>query len=291
MPQSVFSWKILFYKTNKQNKLKTIAGIRFHKGGRIYYFDPNGIELKKGGMVIVETSFGKEVGEVVNIRDMDSRSKERELLPVIKAFDESDYGAIKEQEKEKERYLKIASELVVKHDLKMKILDANFGFDDSKVTFIFSSESRVDFRQLVKELTTKLKKQVVLRQIGPKDTARFLGGFGRCGRPYCCQTFLQNLESITMDMAKVQNLAGKGSGKISGVCGKLMCCLAYEVEVYEALIKNLPEIGSKIKTKKGMGVVIDQNIIKQSVLVDIDKDHTRIEVQIGERVEKEDKDE
>ncbi|HRY60492.1 MAG TPA: regulatory iron-sulfur-containing complex subunit RicT [Patescibacteria group bacterium] len=268
--------------------MKVIAGIRFHKGGRIYHFDPNGIELKKGDMVVVETSFGKEVGEVVNLRDMDSRSKERELLPVIRAFDESDYGIIKEQEKEKARYLKIAVELVAKHDLNMKILDANFGFDESKVTFIFSSESRVDFRQLVKDLTTKLKKQVVLRQIGPKDTARFLGGFGRCGRPFCCSSFLQNLESITMDMAKSQNLAGKGSGKISGVCGKLMCCLAYEAEVYESLVKNLPELGSKIKTKKGMGVVIDQNIIKQSVLVEVDKDKSRIEVQIGEKVEKDD---
>lgn len=271
--------------------MRQIAGVRFHKGGRIYYFDPNGIELKKGDMVIVETSFGKEVGEVAILRDMDSRAKERELLPVIKVFNESDYGTIQEQEKEKEKFLKIACDLVVKHDLKMKILDANFGFDDSKVTFIFSSESRVDFRQLVKELTVKLKKQVVLRQIGPKDTARFLGGFGRCGRPYCCQTFLQNLESITMDMAKIQGLAGKGSGKISGVCGKLMCCLAYEVEVYEVLMKNLPAIGSKIKTTKGMGTVIDQNIIKQSVLVDIEKDHTRLEVLIRDGVEKDDKDE
>lgn len=259
-----------------------IAGIRFHKGGRIYFFDTGDLEVKKGDMVMVDTSFGKEAGMAVSVREPFNDEKDKDHLFVVKVFDDEDYKKIGEQEKEKAQYLKIADELVKKHELDMKILDINFGFDDNKITFIFSSESRIDFRQLVKDLNAKLKKQVVLRQIGPRDAARLLGGFGRCGRPFCCQTFLQNLESITMDMAKVQNLAGKGASKISGVCGKLMCCLAYEVEAYKELADNLPAVGEKIKTKHGMAMVLDQNIIKQAVLVELEKNGNRIEVSFAE---------
>uniref|UniRef100_A0A7C4R1X3 Stage 0 sporulation protein n=1 Tax=candidate division CPR3 bacterium TaxID=2268181 RepID=A0A7C4R1X3_UNCC3 len=265
--------------------MSKIAGIRFHKGGRIYYFDSGSFDLKKGDIVMVNTSFGDECGEISIIKEISSRESKRNLMPVIKVFDEKDRELFNKKEKEKKSFLKTANDLVEKNNLQMKILDVNLSLDDSKVTFIFSSESRIDFRQLVKDLASKLKKQVVLRQIGPRDEARLLGGFGRCGRVFCCQSFLQNLESITIDMAKVQNLAGRGSSKISGVCGKLMCCLAYEVDVYKELIKGLPEIGEKLKTKKGLGTVIDQNIIKQTVLVEIDKDKTKIEMDFKEKEE------
>ena len=264
-----------------------IAGIRFHKGGRIYYFDAMDFELSKGAIVVVNTSFGDECGEVVNIKELNPKENKRDLMPVVKVFDEKSQDFFIKKEKEKQKYLRIANELVEKSDLQMKILDVNLSFDDSKVTFIFSSESRVDFRQLVKDLAAKLKKQIVLRQIGPRDEARFIGGYGRCGREFCCQTFLQNLESITIDMAKAQNLAGRGSSKISGACGKLMCCLAYEMEVYKELAKGLPEIGEKLKTKKGMGVVIDQNIIKQSVLVELEKTQAKLEISFAENSEEE----
>ncbi len=262
-----------------------ITGIRFHKGGRIYHFDPRDLDLKIGDMVVVDTSFGNESGEVVYVKETDKRIASRDLMPVLKKFDKKDYEQIKEQSSRREEYIDAAKELVEESGLEMKILDVSFSLDDKKVTFIFSSESRVDFRDLVKKISKRFKKQVVLRQIGPRDEARLLGGFGRCGRQFCCQNFLQDLESITMDMAKVQNMAGKGSSKISGVCGKLMCCLAYEVEVYKDLIINMPEIGSKIKTKHGQGIVVDQNIIKQTILVELEKNQTKVEVEIGEKEE------
>jgi len=259
-----------------------IAGVRFHKGGRIYFFNPGDLKISKSDIVMVNTSFGDEAGEVVNLKEMDPKAVKHNLMPVVKVFDKEEKKAFLKKEAEKEKYLKIAQDMIEKNGLQMKVLDVNLSFDESKATFIFSSESRVDFRQLVKDLNVKLRKQVVLRQIGPRDEARLLGGYGRCGRPFCCQTFLQNLESITIDMAKVQNMAGRGSSKISGVCGKLMCCLAYEVETYIELAKNIPEIGTKVKTKSGQGVVVDQNIIKQTVLVELEKNNVRNEFPVEE---------
>lgn len=259
-----------------------IAGVRFHKGGRIYFFNPGDLKVSKGDIVMVNTSFGDEAGEVVNLKEMDPKAVKHDLMPVVKVFDKDERKAFLKKEAEKEEYLKIAQNMIEKNDLQMKVLDVNLSFDGSKATFIFSSESRVDFRQLVKDLTTKLKKQVVLRQIGPRDEARLLGGYGRCGRPFCCQSFLQNLESITIDMAKMQNMAGRGSNKISGVCGKLMCCLAYEVETYKEMAKNIPEMGVKVKTKSGQGIVVDQNIIKQTVLVQLEKNGMRNEFPVDE---------
>jgi len=259
-----------------------IAGVRFHKGGRIYFFDPGELKVSKGDIVLVNTSFGDESGEVVNLKEMDPKALKHGFMPVVKIFNEKEKKDFLKKEEEKARYLKIAQEMIEKNGLQMKVLDVNLSFDENKLTFIFSSESRVDFRQLVRDLTLKIKKQVVLRQIGPRDEARLLGGFGRCGRSFCCQSFLQNLESITIDMAKTQNLAGRGSSKISGVCGKLMCCLAYEVETYHEMSKNIPEIGTKVKTKSGQGTVIDQNIIKQTVLVELEKNGVRNEFAVEE---------
>jgi len=259
-----------------------VAGIRFHKGGRIYHFNPGDIEIEVGDMVVVDTSFGNESGEVAYLRETKNKS-DRELMPVVRKFTKEDHDKVVDEGEKREEYIKIANELVKEGDLEMKILDVSFSFDGKKTTFIFSSESRVDFRELVKKLGKKLKRQVVLRQIGPRDEARLLGGFGRCGRQFCCQTFLRDLESITMDMAKVQNMAGKGSSKISGACGKLMCCLSYEVETYKKLMVGIPAIGSKIKTEHGQGIVIDHNIIKQTVLVELDKNKTRVEVDIDKK--------
>lgn len=259
-----------------------IAGVRFHKGGRIYFFDPGDLKISKDDIVLVNTSFGDETGEVVSLKEMDPKALKHGLMPIVKIFDDKERKDFLKKEEEKKMYLKTAQDMIEKNGLQMKVLDVNLSFDESKITFIFSSESRVDFRQLVKDMTTKLKKQVVLRQIGPRDEARLLGGYGRCGRSFCCQSFLQNLESITIDMAKVQNMAGRGSNKISGACGKLMCCLAYEVETYKELIKNIPEIGTKVKTKEGLGVVIDQNIIKQTVLVQLEKNGARNDFTIEE---------
>lgn len=262
--------------------MKKVAGVRFHKGGRIYFFDPGELDVSKGDMVIVDTSFGQEAGEVATLSEMGDSGFDKNLMTIVRVFNEEDKVALKKRDKNREKFLDISKQLVKEHGLEMRMLDVNFSFDDSKVTFIFSSESRIDFRQLVKDLSSKIRRQVVLRQIGPRDEARLLGGYGRCGRPFCCQTFLQNLESITMDMAKDQGLAIKGSSKISGVCGKLMCCLSYEVEVYRELVKNLPKIGDKVKLKKGSGTVIDQNIIKQTVLVSMEKTGVILEAKLDE---------
>jgi len=261
--------------------MKKVVGVKFLTGNKVYYFDPERFELKIGDWVIVKTSLGPEIGRVVLFKEIDSGGFAKELSSIVRLASDEDKKRILDFENEKAEILKICKDRIKKHQLPMHLIDAYPGLEGEKIIFIFSSESRVDFRELVRDLARVFKKQVILRQIGPRDEARFIGGFGRCGRELCCSKFLSNLESVTMDMAKIQRMDTKGSSKISGLCGKLMCCLAYELEQYKELSKKLPPIGQKIKLKEGIGEVVDQNVLKQTILLELEDSRARIEVPIS----------
>lgn len=242
-----------------------VVGVRFKKAGKIYYFDPEGTEIERGTDVIVETARGIEYGtvEIKNRMIADSEIIQP-LRKVIKIADEED--ALKKKindEKEIEAF-QICTEKIKKHELDMKLIDIELTFDLNKIIFYFTSEGRVDFRELVKELASIFRTRIELRQIGVRDEAKMLNGIGICGRPLCCATFLGEFQPVSIKMAKDQNLSLNPT-KISGICGRLMCCLKYEEEIYEELNKNLPREGDIIQTSLGDGEVLSVNILRQIV--------------------------
>ncbi len=248
-----------------------VIGLRFTPGGKIYDFDPQDIPFSVGDIVITETTQGKEAGKVIYInKEIDTKKQKNSIKKILRKATKQDLKNIKKLESYKKEALEIFKEKVKKHNLPMKATSVDFAFSGDKITFSFVAKTRVDFRELVKDLSRYFKKQIRLRQIGPRDEAKIIGGFGKCGEPLCCMRFLENLESVVMDMARVQDIASKGSEKISGVCGRLMCCLSYEADEYKILSKKLPEVGSKVKTKKGTGEVLDRNILKQTLIVQLE---------------------
>ncbi|MCR5419941.1 MAG: stage 0 sporulation family protein [Lachnospiraceae bacterium] len=249
-----------------------VIGVRFRTAGKVYYFDPGDIELKKGDHVIVETARGVEYGALVMPpTDMDEKEITQPLKPVIrKANDEDDKKEIRNREKEKEAF-KTCKEKIVKHGLDMKLIDAEYTFDNNKVLFYFTADGRVDFRDLVKDLASVFKTRIELRQIGVRDETKILGGIGFCGRPLCCHTYLSDFAPVSIKMAKEQNLSLNPS-KISGICGRLMCCLKNEEETYEELNKKMPNIGDMVTTEDGFkGVVNSVNVLRQLVKVVIEE--------------------
>ena len=249
-----------------------VIGIRFRTAGKIYYFDPKDIELKRGDHVIVETARGIEYGTVVMppslLADKEFNSP---LKPVMrKATEEDSEKEKKNREKEREAF-KICKEKIVKHGLEMKLIDAEYTFDNNKVLFYFTADGRVDFRELVKDLASVFKTRIELRQIGVRDETKILGGIGFCGRPLCCHTYLSDFAPVSIKMAKEQNLSLNPS-KISGICGRLMCCLKNEEETYEELNKKLPNPGDTVTTNDGFkGEVASVNVLRQLVKVVIDE--------------------
>ena len=248
---------------NEEEEVKTIhvAGIRFKPNGKIYFFDNTGITLKNGGHAIVDTARGLEYGEVAFA---DKEVKESSLvLPlrnVVRAATEED--AVKNQQnkiKEEEAF-KICLERIEKHELNMKLIEAQYSFDNSKLLFYFTSANRVDFRGRVKDLAGVFRTRIELRQIGIRDEAKIMGGLGACGRPLCCATFLSDFVQVSIKMAKEQNLS-LNSGKISGCCGRLMCCLQYEYKTYREEGAKTPSVGSTVRTRDGVGIVTDSNIL------------------------------
>ena len=244
-----------------------VIGIRFRTAGKIYYFDPKDIELKRGDHVIVETARGVEYGTVVmppsELKDKEFNSP---LKPVTrKATAEDSEKEKKNREKEREAF-KICKEKIAKHGLEMKLIDAEYTFDNNKVLFYFTADGRVDFRELVKDLASVFKTRIELRQIGVRDEARMLGGLGICGYPYCCKQFLDDFQPVSIKMAKEQGLSLNPT-KISGSCGRLMCCLKYEQDSYEYLMKITPGIGDSVKTPEGVATVVDVNMITGNLIV------------------------
>ena len=234
-----------------------VIGVRFRQSGKIYYFDPNGIKVTQGENVIVETARGLEYGQTVAENKLVPNT---EIVPPLrkvlrKATPEDDARHALNGQKEKEAF-DICLQKIEKHKLGMKLIEVEYTFDNNKLLFYFSADGRVDFRELVKDLASVFKTRIELRQIGIRDEAKMMGGLGVCGRPFCCKTFLNDFTQVSIKMAKEQNLS-LNSAKISGTCGRLMCCLRYESEVYEEELKRTPKIDSIVDTPDGEGVVCE----------------------------------
>ena len=248
-----------------------IVGIRFKKAGKIYYFDPNELDIKKGDYVIVETARGIEFGEcVIGIKQVTEEEVVAPLKSVIRIANDEDIAKHKENKDKESEALDICLKKIEDHKLDMKLIDVEYTFDNNKVIFYFTADGRVDFRELVKDLATVFKTRIELRQIGVRDEAKMIGGLGPCGRTMCCSSFLGDFASVSIKMAKEQNLSLNPT-KISGICGRLMCCLNYEQSTYEYIRKRLPKVGSIIKTEDGNGEVISNNAVKELVKVKMKK--------------------
>lgn len=256
-----------------------VIGVRFRTAGKIYFFDPLQFEIKKGDHVIVETARGIEFGTVVSgVREVEDDKVVQPLKPVIRIATERDREQeASNKEKEKEAY-KICLEKIHKHNLEMKLIDAEYTFDNNKVLFYFTADGRIDFRELVKDLAGVFKTRIELRQIGVRDETKIMGGIGICGRPLCCHSYLSDFIPVSIKMAKEQNLSLNPT-KISGVCGRLMCCLKNEEETYEELNRRLPNVGDYVTTEDGYkGEVQSVNVLRQlvKVVVDLGNDEREI---------------
>jgi cell fate regulator YaaT (PSP1 superfamily) len=250
-----------------------VIGVRFRTAGKIYFFDPLNFEVKRGDNVIVETARGIEFGTVVgDPKEVEDDKVVQPLKPVIRVANQRDYEQeAANKEKEKEAF-KICLEKIKKHELDMKLIDAEYTFDNNKVLFYFTADGRIDFRELVKDLAAVFKTRIELRQIGVRDETKILGGIGICGRPLCCHTHLSEFVPVSIKMAKEQNLSLNPT-KISGVCGRLMCCLKHEEETYEYLNKKLPNVGDLVTTDDGLkGEVHSVNVLRQLVKVIVEVD-------------------
>lgn len=248
--------------------MKKIVGVRFRNSGKVYYFDPKKIKIQQGDHVIVETARGMEYGSVVNgIQEVEEDKVIQPLKPVIRvATAEDDHQNERNRKKEKEAQV-ICAEKIRKHKLEMKLIDAEYTFDNNKILFYFTANGRIDFRELVKDLASVFKTRIELRQIGVRDETKLLGGIGICGRPLCCSTYLSDFVPVSIKMAKEQNLSLNPS-KISGVCGRLMCCLKNEQETYEYLNSRLPSQGDEVQTVDGFtGAVKSVSVLRQMVKV------------------------
>ena len=251
--------------------MEEVIGVRFKKVGKIYYFDPTGIKIDVGQNVIVETSRGIECGEVViSNKSVEDNDIIKPLKQVMRVATEEDMEQVKKnKEKEKEAF-QICLEKIAAHKLKMKLVDVEYTFDCSKILFYFTADGRVDFRELVKDLAYIFRTRIELRQIGVRDEAKLLGGLGICGRPFCCKTFLGEFQPVSIKMAKEQGISLNPT-KISGTCGRLMCCLKYEQDAYEDLLKITPKVGAYVQTPDGKGTVAEINLITGVIKVKLDK--------------------
>lgn len=250
-----------------------VVGVRFRTAGKVYYFDPGKYKIQKGDHVIVETARGIEYGTVASgTMEVEEEKIPQPLKPVLRiATQRDDKQEAENREKEKEAF-KICLEKIQKHKLEMKLIDAEYTFDNNKVLFYFTADGRIDFRELVKDLASVFKTRIELRQIGVRDETKILGGIGICGRALCCHTYLPEFAPVSIKMAKEQNLSLNPT-KISGVCGRLMCCLKNEEETYEELNRRLPNVGDFVTTDDGLkGEVQSVNVLRQLVKVIVDVD-------------------
>ena len=242
---------------------KRVVGVRFKKAGRMYYFDPGDLQITESDGVIVETSRGIEYGEVVlSAHNVEEDELVAPLKEVVRIATEEDSETNERNLQLEEEAFTVCQEKIAEHALDMKLVDVEYTFNGSKITFFFTSEGRVDFRELVKDLAHVFKTRIELRQIGVRDEAKMLGGLGSCGLPICCKTFLEDFQPVSIKMAKEQNLSLSPT-KISGLCGRLMCCLKYEQEAYENMRKLMPRINREVITADGRGTVLDNNVITE----------------------------
>ena len=244
-----------------------VIGVRFKEVGKIYYFDPDGQELKKGDRVIVETVRGVECGEVaLENREISDEEIVRPLKKLIRKADEKDLRTLEENKKKEKNAFGICQKKIADHKLDMKLVDVEYTFDGGKVLFYFTADGRVDFRELVKDLAGVFRTRIELRQIGVRDESKMIGGLGICGRPFCCRSFLGDFQPVSIKMAKEQGLSLNPT-KISGTCGRLMCCLKYEQNAYEYLLKITPKPGAIVETAEGAGTVVDFSLLTGTLKV------------------------
>ncbi|MFC2057108.1 stage 0 sporulation family protein [Chloroflexota bacterium] len=251
-----------------------IVGVRFKKAGRVYYFNPGGIDPEVNDYVVVETIRGLELGQVVIApKQVLASDVSKPLKPVVRKAEADDIKRAQELEVKEGEALVECGKLIDKLNLPMKLLSAEYNLDSSRLTLYFSAAERIDFRELVRELASRLKVRVEMRQTGPRDEAKLVGGCGRCGRPLCCANFLSEFAPVSMRMAKDQGLP-LNPMKISGVCGRLMCCLVYENEQYHVMKKKLPKDGQRVSTAMGIAKVVGSNPLKETVLVELESQAT-----------------
>lgn len=246
--------------------VKTV-GVRFKKAGKIYYFDPADLEIQVGDNVIVETIRGVEFGKaVLGVREVPEAEIVAPLKKVLRVATEEDKKIYEENKTKEKNAFNICLQKIKQHSLEMKLIDVEYTFDNNKIIFYFTADGRVDFRELVKDLASVFKTRIELRQIGVRDEAKMISGLGPCGKCLCCATFLGDFAPVSIKMAKEQNLSLNPT-KISGICGRLMCCLKYEQEAYESARKYMPKVGALVDTPEGKGEVIESNILREIVKV------------------------
>ncbi|NMM61640.1 stage 0 sporulation family protein [Clostridium sp. P21] len=262
-----------------------VVGVRFKKAGKIYYFSPDDLNIEKDNKVIVETARGIEFGEcVIGCKEVEESEIVPPLKSVIRIANEEDIKRHNVNKEKETEAFQVCLEKIEKHQLKMKLIDVEYTFDNNKVIFYFTADGRVDFRELVKDLAAIFRTRIELRQIGVRDEAKMIGGLGPCGRTMCCSTFLGDFAPVSIKMAKEQNLSLNPT-KISGICGRLMCCLNYEQETYEQIRKKLPKTNSIVNTPYGKGEVISNSVVKEEVKVKVkseDGEEILVEVPIND---------
>ena len=247
-----------------------VIGVRFKEVGKVYYFDPNHLKLKQDTVVIVETSRGIECGRVaIANKEVPDEEIVHPLKKVIRVATKDDMRRLEENARKEKEALKICEQKIAEHGLEMKLVDVEYTFDNSKILFYFTADGRVDFRALVKDLASVFRTRIELRQIGVRDESKMLGGLGVCGRPFCCSSFLGEFHPVSIKMAKEQGLSLSPT-KISGTCGRLMCCLKYEQEAYSDLLKHTPKVGAIVKTPLGRGLVVESNLLTRTLKVKMD---------------------
>lgn len=247
----------------------TVVGVRFKKAGKIYYFDPDELDINKDDYVVVETARGIEFGHVtVGPKQVTEEEIVPPLKKVLRVAEEEDFTIHQNNKDKAHDAFGICQQKIDEHGLDMKLVDVEYTFDNNKVIFYFTADGRVDFRELVKDLAAIFKTRIELRQIGVRDEAKMIGGLGPCGKPVCCTTFLGEFEPVSIKMAKEQSLSLNPT-KISGLCGRLMCCLKYEQEVYEKLLEKMPSVGTIVITPEGKGTIIDTYTLLEMVKVKV----------------------
>ena len=247
-----------------------VIGVRFKANGKSYYFSPGDLELQQGDYVIVETARGTECGEVAKgPHDVPDSSIVKPLKTVTRMADAVDVRRMQQNRADEKRAFSVCEERIAKHKLDMKLVDVEYTLDRNKILFYFTADGRIDFRDLVKDLAGVFRTRIELRQIGVRDESKMLGGLGICGQPFCCSRFLRDFQPVSIKMAKEQGLSLNPS-KISGSCGRLMCCLAYEQPAYEYLNRITPGVGSIVKTPEGVGAVVETNVISGTLRVRMD---------------------
>ena len=238
-----------------------VVGIRFKEVGKVYYFDPDGMQFKKGDRAVVETARGVECGEIaMENREVDDSEIVKPLKRIVRPANENDLRVVRENRAKEQKAFSICEEKIRAHNLDMKLVDVEYTVDGGKILFYFTADGRVDFRELVKDLAGVFRTRIELRQIGVRDESKMVGGFGMCGRPFCCSTFLGDFQPVSIKMAKEQGLS-LNPVKISGTCGRLMCCLKYEQEAYEHLLRHTPKVGAIVETREGRGTVVENNLL------------------------------